>query len=298
MTYFNIYEKKLIKDIIRLESEKKANNLENLFDPLGEKPYLPKSCYIQIDSPENIYLQIDNDLINNSGIEAIRELEFQINRQILTIVSLLEYLEKNRLAFFIGDLDTKMLGNNSKGSGNEYTPSLNFIEKENKILLYKYARKRIFVSESLIVLVRDNFLSKEELRHREIQKSTYKQLKYTLRALWVTVIGLLFSIFSHYFNIGKTEIMNKPLGVTLNDSSQVISKIQLNKIIESIEDNTSCNIDLKNKTVEEFDKFISLIELQQNKNQALLSKDLDHIIKILSDMNNKMQSTEQKRDTK
>lgn len=305
MINFNEYEQELIKDIIRFESEEKVNNLQNLFDQLGGKSYLPESCYIQIDSPDNIFLQIDNDIVKHSGIEALKELEFQINRKILTTVSLLEYLEKRRLAFFIGDFDIKILGKKSKASDNEYTPSSNFIEKENKILLYKYARKRIFVSETLIALEKDNFLSREEIRHREIQNSTSKQLKITQKALVITTIGLItsiivsiFSITLPFFKIDKTEIINKPLEITLDDSSHVISIIQLNKILKAIENNTSCNLDLKNKVFEEFDKFISLIESHKNKNQKLINKDLNQIIIILSEMNNKLQSTEQKRETK
>ena len=219
MRAFSDFEKKIIKCMIELDNSETLNVLGNLVHrDRDELSLFEVFDYVTVKSESDVVIHFRNkekDGVENafSLIKSVRI----VTEKLLVMVMLFEYLQEERLAFFQGKTDGNSLGFGDPGvEYSEYSD----LNPEIKALIYKYTKKKFFLTETLRVLARNHFKSEEELRHEEIQSSTKKQheeiqastqeqLVFTRWALGVSSVGLLLSIFIPLYSTTTVTINPK-----------------------------------------------------------------------------------------
>lgn len=229
MRKFNFFEQEIIKKAIELdEKQGSLNVLGNILEYSIGKNHIPDYCYINVASVEEVTIKIKKDefvyYTEKNGVEWIRKLDDDLTRKLLTIVTLFEYLSEKRLAFFIGDIDFKALG--EVWADTEYVDNY-FLEKEVKELLYKYTRKRIYISETLKVIARNGFKTDEEVETDKAEEHNNRQLFFTQIAVAITFLGLLVSIAIPILGTTAVDIKNNNIPVGISSSEINLSNKDL-----------------------------------------------------------------------
>lgn len=206
MRTFSDLEKTLVRKMIELDDKSGSLNvLGNIINSFDGHAGLAEHCYIELKSENDVFIHVKTHTFEQNGADWIRSIDNAISKKLLTVVALFQYLEDERLAYFIGDLDIKNLG--EKCIGVEYM-QCKFLEDDLKPLIFKYSRKKIFVSETLRLLVTNGFKTDEELRHEAEIVSMGNQLNNTRWALGFTVIGLFISIMIPTLTTSSVEVKN------------------------------------------------------------------------------------------
>lgn len=206
MRAFSDLEKTLVRNMIELDDKSGSLNvLGNIINPLDGHTGLPEHCYIELASENDVSIQVKHHVLEQNGMDWIRSIDKDISKKLLTVVALFQYLEDERLAYFVGDLGLRNLG--EKWADVEYT-RCEFLDDDLKPLIFKYSRKKIFVSETLRLLEDNDFKTDEELRHKAEIDSMDKQLMFTRLALGVTIIGLIASIMIPILTTSSVEVKN------------------------------------------------------------------------------------------
>lgn len=206
MRDFSDLEKQLVRRMIELDDKVGSLNvLANILDSFYGDTHLPDHCYIELKSEIDVSIQIRDEALAENGLDWIKEVDEDISKKLLTTVSLFQYLEEEKLAYFVGELDLNSLG--EVWSDTNYT-KCEFLDDDLKPLIFRYSRKKIFVSETLRTLENNDFKTVEELRHQEEVSSMKGQLNLTRAALGFTLIGLLVSILVPIFVTSSVEIKN------------------------------------------------------------------------------------------
>lgn len=221
MRAFSEFERKIIRRMIELDEKPRSLNvLGNILDSFYDNSHLPDFCYISVESETDVSIQVKTEELNRHGVDWIQEVDGNISKILLVTVTLFEYLHESKLAYFVGELDFKSLG--QVWADENYTPC-DFLEAESKALIYKYTRKKVYLTETLKVLANNDFKSEEELRHEEVQRSTKKQLKFTQVALALTFLGLVASIIVPALSTTKVRIENNTISRALTGSTDILS---------------------------------------------------------------------------
>jgi len=236
MRSFSEFEKKIINRMIELDEKSGSLNvLGNIFDSFLSELKLPNYCYVEIISEENVTIQLKKDALDQLSPPDLRVIDDQLSKILLTTVKLFEYLEINGLAYFVGDLDLKTLG--EVWEDTDYV-TCEFLENESKKLLYYYTRKKIYVTEELKEIYRNKFKTEEQI-------STQKELLYTRIALLLAFSGLLSSILIPIIFTSNVEIIKeldvKNIGLISSEikkQSNVLSQSSssINETLYSIKD--------------------------------------------------------------
>lgn len=206
MRDFSDLEKKLVRRMIELDDKVGSLNvLANILDSFYGDTHLPDHCYIELKSEIDVSIQVRDDALAENGLDWIKEVDEDISKKLLTAVALFQYLEEEKLAYFVGELDLSSLG--EVWADTNYT-RCEFLDDDLKPLIFRYSRKKIFVSETLRTLEKNDFKTDEELRHQEEVSSMKGQLNLTRAALGFTLIGLLVSILVPIFVTSSVEIKN------------------------------------------------------------------------------------------
>ncbi|MGO3891180.1 MAG: hypothetical protein ACTJHW_09405 [Paenalcaligenes sp.] len=241
MRAFSNLEKRLVRRIIELDNESDSLNvLGNIIGSLDGHTHLPEYLYIELKSESDVSIQVKNQALEQSDYDWIRGIDNDISKKLLMVVALFQYLEDEKLAYFVGDPGIKSLGR--KWADTEYT-RCEFLDDDLKPLIFKYSRKKIFVSETLRLLEANGFKTDEELRHEAEITSMGKQLKLTRWALGVTVLGLTASIIIPTFTTSSVEVKNmeivnsRPALAAIETQLQRMNEIDnsRNAVIERIE---------------------------------------------------------------
>lgn len=218
MRAFSDLEKTLVRKMIEFDDKSGSLNiLGNIINPFDGHAGLAEHCYIELESENDVYIQIKTHVLEQHTVDWIRSIDKDISKKLLTVVALFQYLEDEKLAYFLGDLDLKTLG--KKWDDAEYT-QFEFLDDYLKPLIFKYSRKKIFVSETLRLLEAHGFKTDEELRHEAEITSMGEQLKFTRWALGVTVIGLIASIITPILTTSSVEVKNIE---SVNNRSALVS---------------------------------------------------------------------------
>ena len=221
MRAFSEFERKIIQRMIELDEKSRSLNvLGNILDSFYGNSHLPDFCYISVESETDVSIQVKTEELNRHGVDWLQEIDGNISKILLVTVTLFEYLHESKLAYFVGELDFKSLG--QVWADENYTPC-DFLEAESKALIYKYTRKKVYLTETLKVLANNDFKSEEELRHEEVQRSTKKQLKFTQVALALTFLGLVASIIVPALSTTKVRIENNTISRALTGSTDILS---------------------------------------------------------------------------
>ncbi|WP_100218338.1 hypothetical protein [Pseudoalteromonas distincta] len=236
MRNFSDFEKKIILRMIDLDEKSRSLNvLGNIYGSFSKELSLPDYCYVDVKSESDVKIQVKNSVLNSGSLD-LNYFDDTVSKMMLTVVMLFEHLEDESLAYFIGDLDFCSVG--TVCSDEEYTPC-DFLENESKALIYKYTRKKIFISESLKVLAKNEFKSEEVIRHESSQAAIKKQLAYTQIALGLTFVGLLVSVFLPMFSVSDINIKNTKLNTALDNSTLDAISRDSNVILAQIKDTCS-----------------------------------------------------------
>ena len=111
MRAFSDLEKKIILRMIELDdSDGSLNVLGNVLDSFYGESHLPEHCYIELKSPTDVSIQIREQVLNQSGLDWISKVDKDISKLLLTIVALFDYLQEQKLAYFVGELQLDSLG--------------------------------------------------------------------------------------------------------------------------------------------------------------------------------------------
>lgn len=193
--------------MIELDNNDDALNvLTNIIGTLFEELDFPDYYYIDLKSEQDVSIQVTNEVFQEYNGERLRKINKDISRKIITIIGLFEYLEEQKLAIFVGELDIKTLGKFCNNA--DYIPC-NFLDDKIKPVIYKFSRKEIFISETLRTLAANNFKTDEEIGYDRELASLTDQLKLTRYALVIAFISLIASIIIPLFS--KTEIDSKSI---------------------------------------------------------------------------------------
>jgi len=271
MRIFSSFEKQLLTKMIELDKEAGSFNvLGNLLDTFYGESHLPEHCYIKLISETKVDICIRADALNTNNVD-LRNVDNDVSKKLLGVIALFEYLEKQKLAYFTGDNDLTTLG--TVFANADYTPC-DFLDAEIKPLIYKYSRKRIFVSETLKVLVENSFRTDEEIRHDKEMLSIGKQLNFTRFALAMTTISLVISVLvpiliTSDINIKNDHIVTKIDGELINKAI----KQNLSPVISELKNNQA---ELKN-TSDSIKEAISLDSLNEQETSRVITVKLDNL---------------------
>lgn len=234
MRVFSQLEKQLIQRMIKLNDEVGSLNvLGNIIDSFYGESHLPDYCYVELKAKKDVSIQIRDDALNTNGIDWIRSVDKDISTKLISVVSLFEYLETQKLVYFVGDLNIDSLG--EVWVGTKYT-RCEFLDDDLKPIIYKYSRKKIFVSETLRVFVENGFKTDEELRHEKEVSSMSEQLKFTRIALGATFLGLLISIFVPILVTSEIDIKNDRIITELSPKTIESAQVAFSKSISPVVD--------------------------------------------------------------
>jgi len=213
MRVFNDFERGIIRQAIKLDEKPGSlNTLNNLINKQKE-PDIPDYCYVSIEHPGAVKLMIMQSELTRHGADFVKTLDKSISKKLLTIVELFYYLKTERLAFFNGNLDLKVLG--KKVEGVDYT-GVNFGDIELANYVFRDANKRIYISDTLKKIANNNFKTDEQiLREKEINSQKW-QLRCTQIGLALTVAALASSIYLTKKNTSTILITNKEIPVSIN----------------------------------------------------------------------------------
>ena len=287
MRDFSEFEKKIILRMIDLDEKSGALNvLGNIYDLFSKELSLPDYCYVDVKSESCVKIQVKDSVLNSGSLD-LNSFDDTVSKMMLTTVMLFEYLEDESLAYFIGDLSFSSVG--TICSDEKYTPC-DFLENESKALIYKYTRKKIFISESLKVLARNEFKSEEVIRHESSQAAIKKQLAYTQVALVLTFAGLLISVFLPMFLVSDINIKNTKLNTAIDNSTLDAIRHDSNVILTQVKDTQSLIEAERKKNNQQDEKIMEITET--NEAIAVKIKTLSNTLSKLQEANNKsMQPT-------
>lgn len=209
MRAFSDLEKQIVKKMIELDEEPGSFNvLANILYTFSYDSHLPDYCYIHVKSETDVAIMVRSEARKEHDRTWLTEVDGKISRLLLTTVKLFEFLERNELAFFIGDHDITTLGKTWVDTPYD---RCEFLEPESKALIYKYTRKKVYVSESLKALSKNDFKPAEQIRYE-------REMLATRIALGVTFAGLLASILVPVLGTTAVRIENSELAVSPSGS--------------------------------------------------------------------------------
>lgn len=215
MRVFSSFEKQLLSKMIELDKSNSLNVLGNLLDAFYGESHLPEHCHIKLISENEVDIYVKTDEFDHGNID-LKNVDYDVSKKLLGVIALFEYLEKHKLAYFMGENDFETLGTVNR---NANYIACDFLDDEIKPQIYKYSRKRIFVSETLKVLVENSFRTDEEIRHDQEMLTISNQLRFTQFALVATVVGLITSILVPVLVTSAIDIKNKIIVTELSEKT-------------------------------------------------------------------------------
>lgn len=229
MRVFNEFEKLILRRAIDLDRESGSLiTLSNLLTYSIGYNQIPSYCYISIDSPDDVNIMLLEDEFNkvnpNDQLTLIKEIDYKIAKLLLTVISLFDYLEKQRLIFFTGDFEISHLGIKVE---NMVYVKCDFLENDIKALVYNYGRKRLFVSETLKFIVSNGFKTTEDLKIEHDIKSTNFQLRLTQIGMIIALLALFATICLPIFYTCTVKIANESININIDgDLTKTINRIE------------------------------------------------------------------------
>ena len=182
------FEREVIRDITRMgRSPGSLVILENLTSRMMGGPDWPETCYVEFDSTGRYTFFVRTDSDAASGSVQFGDLVGRVTSTLLGLVELFEYLDSNKLVYFVGDYDARRIGEKI-GSSEDYM-ECGLLSKDVVGRIYPYARKRIFVSEMLREVVANGFRSEEDMRHEQRLVAARRELNYTRIALAIVYVA-------------------------------------------------------------------------------------------------------------
>lgn len=273
MKEFSEFEKKIIRRIIELDDKSSLNVLGNILSAAFAEF---SEYYIKVESPAKCSVQIEEDYLLSllSGAdqtEMIKEILEGTSRKIFITVKLIEYLETHDIIYSSGESTLRDIG--MKIHEGKYSDSTPF-DSEISEFLYKYSSKTFLPSESLRLLIKNNFISDEEVRHRKLIVQYNKTIKYSAAAVCVSLLAVFVSAFVPVTTKTKVE----PYTPIVNIKIQSKELEHLNRNLEIIQKSFQTDSDKKKFEQEQAEGIIKISDslLTELKNIRLTLEKIEH----------------------
>ena len=239
MREFEIIEKNIIKEMINIDNNNSLNILSNILERKSVDFF---NCgitfYLQIQNTCGVKVFTYND-VNQMSNELLNKLDTYLNKHLLLIIDLFDYLLENNYIVATKD-DFKPTFNMGCKLNDSDGNSLDF--SLDDVMLGKfiaYSRQKYFVTKKLKDLVENDYVSENEKKYHDQVLLSNKQLKYTLIGLGITAISLGVSIFFNIYqisnkNISEIKITNDKLYVALDEIEKKSSQEQIKLIKQEV----------------------------------------------------------------
>jgi hypothetical protein len=177
------------------------------------------------------------------------EIDFgsSINSFIMSLIELFEYLEQNKLIILVPlTLET---GETSLGREKEADlKRFDSLPDSFRKRLYPFAASEIFISQTLMNHVNNQYKSSEDLRHEEEMDKLSDQLAHTKKAFWFSFSGLLLSVIISAVSVGVNIWGKTTVKVEQKPSDQMPSELLI--ISKTLKDISSKHNDISQSLME------------------------------------------------
>lgn len=205
---FADFEKDVIRRMVEIDANKGFLVLNNLLARGGGNSLLPYDCYIDLKSESEVTIKVREKDFNRANPEVLKNIDWKVSKIIVSVIDLFRHLEETGLVVLYGNYETETIGN--KWQDEPYL-TCNFIDIDLMPRIFRLARRRIFVSESLRNLVEAGFLTQEEIHHNDQMASARRSLNISWIANGVAICGLLASLLMPIFKSDTVTIANQSL---------------------------------------------------------------------------------------
>ncbi len=180
-----------------------------------------------IAGPDDVRIIARAEFYGGGDINRIHQLDYEVTKIILSVITLFDDLEKQRLIFLYGNLllnnQTMEIGDRPVGESIEY----NFNYSDVRQIIYEYVGREIFITETLKDIVKNNFVSREDRR-------LLRELRLTQGGVGLTFLALAFSIYGTMWHTGTVTVENdvkSPARVTLKEEQVAIIQKTADEVI-------------------------------------------------------------------
>lgn len=185
------YEKSIIENIIKLHNDNSALViLDNILDE-----HINEYYYFEVEQ-DYTTVMINSEYFNSNFSDGtnftIESFIKKIRVDLYTAVNLLENLEKRGYIYLAEEREINSLG---KITENETYASAEFNDANFSAKLYKYNRRIIIPSSSLLEIVLNGYMTNSEFAlHKELLHNK-RMFKWTVISVMVTAFSVLLSTF-------------------------------------------------------------------------------------------------------
>lgn len=255
------------------------NVLGNILNSFYSDTGLPDFLYVSINSPSDVSIKIDHSQVNQNTPDFFHKIEHGVSKTLIAAIYLLEYLNERKLVYFSGNLSIPSIGT---VKANTIYSEFQCFEDEQKALIYKYARKKIHISQALIILAQNKFKSDEELWREKEDSSRKQQLLITQIALAVTFLGLLASIFIPIFSTPQILLTNESITKKIDEPSLLSMSETINNLSLSI---SQSNAEIVSNLNDLDSSVIAISSSIANQQHDEIISQLSELIAQLSELN-------------
>jgi|GEM_PF-3862168 len=225
MRHFEEIEKNIIRTLIKNEKKNGLNVLSNiLVDNTIDFFNQELSFYLTINQSSNhIDMNTYNNMANisNDQLDSVRN---YVNKNMLIIIDLLEYLSKNNYIVHTGGSMNNIfnMGNTIYG---QTANSLSFISPSIMPNFIKWSGEQFYSTSKLIELVNNKFIDQQEKKYLDQLHLANRQIKIALGGLLITTLALGISTYFQVMDseVKKIEIINKSLDV--NNTNKILLRV-------------------------------------------------------------------------
>lgn len=174
-------------------------NLANLLDPFLERVRIK---FNRKTNQVEIFVETSKATPDEDEIGIVLGIIEKTTEVIITAVSLIKLLEKEGYIFLYTNAnDQDVIGEFGQGYTKESSISNSFPDTKISELIIEYCSKEIIVTEEARAYLDNGFITREEKRHRQNQKSTNRNIKISRWAVTIAIVALLgetgFNFYDH-----------------------------------------------------------------------------------------------------
>lgn len=214
MKKYSLFDKEIIKQILKIDDESSFNVFNNI---INGKIETLEYAYIDLESTDKCTLYLEEKYVQRKeeldGDFALRNIVEELKRKLLSTLALIKHLEIDCLVLVSSDLDLKTIGIKANSRYITY----NYEDKSLTDLLQRYAKKEITPLEDLRELARRNFKSDEEIRHEQEIAQIERSARTAQFAIAISIISIIASAIIPIFVTTDVKLQQNKINVHLED---------------------------------------------------------------------------------
>ncbi|NQV17212.1 MAG: hypothetical protein HQ534_01520 [Armatimonadetes bacterium] len=227
MKIYTDFDKKVIRYLIKNIKYPALSHIGNLLNPYLDNAHIEIDCY-----KCNVKLQVKCKLSKQDVDRAIwaswaSEKISNLENVILSLVNILQYLEKNGLIIiYTRAKQAKSIVQYGKKLGNNWL-NFDFPDKRVIDLLIQYAGKNIIATNELITLEGNKFISTDEIRFKKQYCNTIIAI---ILSFIIGIMSIVFNIISSNQASRQIKVNNRRYNNLQDRINMVDSLISLDKL--------------------------------------------------------------------